>query len=514
MNNEKPRGRSADGWSPKQKRLAGIGLLLGASVASLAAGRWYLASQAGPQGMSLPAPDAMEGGSSSITTEASAALPNTLSVAEDRWATHGIVIEPAQSGPFSRTTRLTGKVSLNQDQIAHIYPMVEGAVDSVTVGLGQSVKANDLLIVIHSREIGQAKLELYQAKLQQEMALVKQRLQSEVASNARGLLSALRENQPITEIENQFRNRPMGDFRERLLASYSSYLKSQADVLRLEGVSDSGAISAKQLLAAQATRNADLATFQARIEQIEYEMATSLLMASQAVKEAETRVAVAATNLRILGCDQADIDSVDPASQGEAISHYPIRAPFDGTVITKDVVLSEQVRPDVMLLSIADLSSVWITADVYEEHVPLLSSLAGKEIQIRNEAWPDRVFAAKIFFTGEIMDEATRTISMRAVAENRERLLKPGMFVSIELPEIDETRVLAVPLAAIQDHDGRQFLFVHVKDDQFERRDVMVGPANGSQIIIRQGLQEGEQIVTQGGFLLKSQLLAGLMGEE
>ncbi|MFN9916822.1 MAG: hypothetical protein ACK53L_29810, partial [Pirellulaceae bacterium] len=90
----------------------------------------------------------------------------------------------------------------------------------------------------------------------------------------------------------------MGDFRERLLASYSSYLKSQADVLRLEGVSNSGAISAKQLLAAQATRNADLATFQARIEQIEYEMATSLLMASQAVKEAETRVAVAATNLR------------------------------------------------------------------------------------------------------------------------------------------------------------------------------------------------------------------------
>jgi cobalt-zinc-cadmium efflux system membrane fusion protein len=74
--------------------------------------------------------------------------------------------------------------------------------------------------------------------------------------------------------------------------------------------------------------------------------------------------------------------------------------------------------------------------------------------------------------------------------------------------------VLAVPLAAIQDHDGRQFLFVHVKDDQFERRDVMVGPANGSQIIIRQGLQEGERIVTQGGFLLKSQLLAGLMGEE
>ena len=140
--------------------------------------------------------------------------------------------------------------------------------------------------------------------------------------------------------------------------------------------------------------------------------------------------------------------------------------------------------------------------------------MAGKEIQIRNEAWPDRVFAAKIFFTGEIMDEATRTISMRAVAENRERLLKPGMFVSIELPEIDETRVLAVPLAAIQDHDGRQFLFVHVKDDQFERRDVMVGPANGSQIIIRQGLQEGERIVTQGGFLLKSQLLAGLMGEE
>ncbi len=440
--------------------------------------------------------------------------PVTITLPESKWKVSGLQIEPVATGRFEETIRLTGKVSLNEDKVAHIYPMVEGSVDKVDVGLGQVVKANDLLVVVHSREIGQAKLDLYQARLQQEMAVVKDKIQQEIATNTRQLLAALRKRESINEIEERFRSRSMGDYRERLLMAYAGYLKSDADVERLEEPTKSGAVAFKQLHAAKSSRNADLAAFQARIEQIEYELKTSLLLSSQSVKEASTRVAVAATSLRILGCDEKEIQTINPEQQGAAISHYFVRAPINGTIISKDVTLKEQIRPQSQIFSIADLSTVWITADIYEKNLPLLASLSGKPVRVFNEAWPDRSFQARIFYTGEIMDEKTRTVAMRAIADNPDHLLKPGMFVNIEFESGSEQELVIVPRSALQEHEGRVFVFVHTGDGEFEKRLIKPGKQNETTAVILEGLKPGERVVLQGGFILKSKMLEDLMGEE
>ncbi|WP_161604597.1 efflux RND transporter periplasmic adaptor subunit [Roseiconus nitratireducens] len=438
----------------------------------------------------------------------------TVSLPRAKWKSAGIQIGKPTEQEFSERIRLTGKISLNEDRISHVYPMVEGTVDRVAISLGEVVEEDQLLTVVHSREVGKAKLELFQARLQSEMAEVKDKLQRELSANTSELLTALREQRDITEIQEQHKDSNMGEYRERLLSAYADYLKSQADVNRLEGISTSGAVSGKQLLAARTRRNAGLATFQARIEQIAYELETSQLETAQAVKEANTRVAVATTNLRILGCEESEIKSIDPMRQGEAISHYSIRAPFRGTVIAKDVTLGEQVRPDKQILTIADLTTVWIKADIYEKDVPLLASLDGTEFQFVSEAWPGKSFTAKVFYTGEIMDEATRTVSMRAVAENGEHLLKPGMFVTIQLPAKSEQVVVQIPAAAVQQHEGKQFVFVHVGDDQFERRDIQVGRSDRDWAVVERGVRGNESVVTGGGFILKSKLLEGLLAEE
>ncbi|MCA9194726.1 MAG: efflux RND transporter periplasmic adaptor subunit [Planctomycetales bacterium] len=441
-------------------------------------------------------------------------VSNIIDFPEDRWPSAGIETVAVVSGPFERLIELTGKIALNQDRVAHIYPMVEGMVDSVEVRLGQQVNEGDLLLVVHSREVGQAKLDLYKSRLMLQMAKVKEQLTHEISENTKSLVDALRQKRGMEEIENEFRSRPMGDYRERLVAAYASYLKSEADALRLEGLVESGAVSAKQMLAAEANRIADLATFQARIEQIEYEMGTSVLLSSQAVKELETQVAVSETNLRILGSEEEELQDIDPAKQGQSISHYPVRAPFDGSVLSKDVVLSEQVRPDVLMLSIADLSTVWVTADIYEEHVPILKALENSTLTIRNEAWPDRQFSATVFYAGEVMEELSRTISMRAIADNQDRLLKPGMFVTVELPEMTHEPVLQIPRAAVQEHDGRSFVFVYMDEGKFQRRDITVGDLNETSVVVTRGLQSGEVVASKGGFVLKSLLLSELMGEE
>lgn len=222
---------------------------------------------------------------------------------------------------------------------------------------------------------------------------------------------------------------------------------------------------------------------------------------------------MAETNLKILGFNDHDLKEIDPSEMVENLAHYPVVAPFDGTVISKDVVLMERVGPERQILTIADLSTVWVSADIYESHLPILSQLKDQKIRLRSEAWPGRQFEATIFYTGDVVQESTRTLSMRAMAENAEGLLKPGMFVSIELPNLSSFEVLQVPLTALQDYEGKTFVFVHADTDQFERRVVETGRRNTTSVEILSGLNEGDKVVTDGGFALKSRMLADLLGE-
>jgi cobalt-zinc-cadmium efflux system membrane fusion protein len=437
-----------------------------------------------------------------------------VSLPQELWKGAKIEVKPALRSDLSHSVRLTGKVGLNEDRVAHIYPMVEGAVESVHVQLGQQVLANDLLVIIHSREVGQAKLELYQARLLLDFAKMKEERTKEVVTNTLDLIAELRQNVPIDAIEEKFRNRPMGENRQKLLSAYTNLYKSQVDFSRLESLGDRSAIPAKQFVSAEALRNADRANFQANLEQIEYDIKNMEFVSSQTVSESVTRVAVAETKLSILGYKREELSNVNPALEDEAISHYPIRAPFDGTVLSKDVALLEFTRPGVQLISIADLSTVWIAADVYEENLPILQALTDKEILVRNEAWPDRTFSAQIFYTGEVMDESSRTIALRATASNSERLLKPGMFVNVELPGAIDKDVLQVPAAAIQEHEGQKFVFVQKTDDLFQRVNVKVGRVGNDGTEVLEGLDENAPVVVSGGFILKSKLLADLMGGE
>lgn len=429
----------------------------------------------------------------------------------EAWEAASLKVAPAEKTSFTDTVELTGKIALNEDRVAHLHPLVEGVVDSVHVHLGQRIKKGELLAVIQSREVGQAKLALYQARLHHAYTVAKHERSQEVAKNTSELITALRKHTPIEAIEEMFRDRPMGEYRQQLLSAYVSLYKSNIDFERLESLSAKGAIAGKQIITAKAARNADRATLQAWLEQIDHDLKNAALLSSQAVREAETQVAVAETNLKILGYEANELATIDPAKEGESIAHYPIRAPFDGTVISKDVVFLERAEPSKQILSVADLSTVWVTADVYEVHLRLLSRLNGKKLTVRSAAWPDRTFEAEIFYTGELMDESSRTIPMRAVADNREGLLKPGMFVNIQLPSDEGVDVLQVPASAIQEHEGQTFVFVQSAGDAFLRRDVRIGRTSETGVEILSGIRAGDPIVIDGGFVLKSRMLAELM---
>jgi cobalt-zinc-cadmium efflux system membrane fusion protein len=113
-----------------------------------------------------------------------------------------------------------------------------------------------------------------------------------------------------------------------------------------------------------------------------------------------------------------------------------------------------------------------------------------------------------------MVDQATRTLSMRAIADNADGMLKPGMFVTVELPLSTDVTYTRVPLAALQQHEGKTFVFVREGEETFRRRDVVLGTRNEEFAEVKEGLKPGEKVVTSGGFALKSRMLAELMGEE
>jgi len=459
-----------------------------------------------------PAPHADTAADEGAATAAAPPPAATVTFPRASWRAAAIDIQPAAVGVLEQATTLTGKITLNEDRVAHIYPLVEGRVAEVDVGLGDAVKKGQPMAIIQSREVGQAMLQLAQDRLQLGFARRKDTWTQSVATNTQAMIQLLRANTPVEEIETQMRNRPLGEYRDKLMTAYIAHATARKNLDRLTPLQDQGIVAARQIFEAEADWTTARATLQSLLEQIEQDARQAGIMSAQAVQELQTRVAVDETALEILGFDRAAIATIDP-QQGEALAHCPIHAPFDGTVISKDVALLEHVGPTNQILGVADLTTVWLTADVYEEHLRLLQRAANQSVTFRSAAWPDRVFAARIFYTGDIVDSETRTVALRAVADNADRMLKPGMFVTVELPAPAQATALQVPLTAIQEHEGRSFVFLHVGDDSFQRRDVKLGRHNAQGVEILAGLAAGDRVVVAGGFALKSQMLADLLAE-
>lgn len=430
------------------------------------------------------------------------------------WEPAEIQIEPVRISSLPQSLNLTGKVTFNEDHVAHLYPMVEGRVDQVHVKFGQRVKKGDTLVTIQSREIGQANLTLYQDRVLRESAKIKNDWNQDVAKNTRALIEAIKANTAINDIEGLFKSKIIGSYREKLLSAYVNLNKAETDLERTKSLADKDVVANKQLLAAEAVYNADRATLQSLLEQLDQEAQYSALLSAQAVREAETRVRIDESNFKILGYSDFLQSDIDLKSSGDTLGYYPVTAPFDGTIISKDVVLMERASPSTQMLTIADLSSVWVSTDIYEQHLPAIESLSDAEVVVRTAVWPDREFKAKVFYTGDMVNEASRTVGMRSVADNSHGLLKPGMFVNIEVPTKVYSDVTQVPLDAVLEHEGKSFVFVYKGDELFEQRMVTLGRHNSKMVEIVSGVKVDEKVVTRGGFSLKSKLLEDLVAGE
>ncbi len=187
-------------------------------------------------------------------------------------------------------------------------------------------------------------------------------------------------------------------------------------------------------------------------------------------------------------------------------------SPVNGIVLEKKAVQGMRFMPGEMLYQIADLSSVWVIADIPEQDIAPIGK--GNRARVKIDAYPDKQFDAAITYVYPTLNPATRTVAVRLELANPHGLLKPAMFAQVEIPVSGKDKVLTVPVSAVIDSGVRQVVLVQTAADHFEPREVRLGKRSGDYAEVLEGVANGEQVVVAANFLIdaESNLKAALGG--
>jgi cobalt-zinc-cadmium efflux system membrane fusion protein len=221
------------------------------------------------------------------------------------------------------------------------------------------------------------------------------------------------------------------------------------------------------------------------------------------IRAQESVVAGLVSRLRRFGIAEAAVGT-------EVIT--TIQAPFAGVVTHVEVAPGEVVDSGHDLFVVADLSRVWVQAEVYEKD--LGSVRLDQFASITLDTYPGERFEGKVTYISDMLDPNTRTARVRCEVPNRDARLKLDMFATIQLPTTFSRMTIAVPMSAVQQVEGRNIVFIRREQTKFEMREVTTGRPVNDVVEIVSGLRNGEAVVTEGSFHLKSIIAGKELGED
>ncbi len=225
------------------------------------------------------------------------------------------------------------------------------------------------------------------------------------------------------------------------------------------------------------------------------------------LRQAQADLEAARTRLLSYG---ADPNSPHQEQPGQVV----LTSPIGGTVVERTVHVGQWVEPGDSVLGIIDLNELWLAGSVYEGDLQHVQE--GQQVVVEIRALPGERFQGEVAYLADRLDTESRTAALRVVMPNIDRRLRPGMFATAQLAaaSTEDRQVVAVPASALQDIEGRPFVFVPDGENSFLVRWVQVGASEGEWAEIIDGVTPEERLVTRGSLLLKTQLLRSTLGED
>ena len=235
----------------------------------------------------------------------------------------------------------------------------------------------------------------------------------------------------------------------------------------------------------------------------------------RAVEEAEGSLHVAVADMQAAQTRLTTfgISASGPPPENPAL--VELTSPIAGSVVRREAHVGQWVEPSETVVDVIDLRELWVRASVHERQVRFVRT--GQLARVAVRAFPGEVFEGVVSQVSGTLDERTRAAGVRIVLSNPEHKLRPGMFANAHILGAEAggpRRLLTVPWAAIQQVDGRSSVFVNAGEGSFELRRVHTGDRAGDLVEVLGGLEAGEEVVGEGSFLLKGQLLRSTLGED
>ena len=225
---------------------------------------------------------------------------------------------------------------------------------------------------------------------------------------------------------------------------------------------------------------------------------------ADAVSGSDSLLLATRDRLRLWDVTDAQISKLEESNKAERT--MTLYSPINGFVVTRNAYQQSYVTPETNLYEISDLSTVWVSVDIYEYEAPFVH--IGQAASMQLSYFPGKNYTGRVAYVYPMLDPKTRTIKVRIEFPNPRYTLKPDMYADVQLT-IDYGMQLVVPSEAVLNSGTKQVVFVAKPEGYFEPREIKVGDQYDGQYAVLAGLKQGEKIVASGNFLIDSESRLG-----
>ena len=406
-----------------------------------------------------------------------------------------------------------GRIEYNATRHVQVKSPFDGLIRRIDVKVGDRVTEGQVMAIVESPELGERRADVFQRETDFERATNEHDWWHNIQANVDDLVARLKRPQDLmpldgeetSQLEKDFSDKPLGDYRQQILAAYSRMRLDLKLSTNVKLAAASGAVPGRTKLELDSARDTSRAKFLSVCEQATFDVKQTHIKAESAMKDAERRLAVARQRLGLF-VGQPQEAKLD-ANEESSLSIWPVKAPFTATVEEVLMAPRERIQSAEGLFQLADVSRLWVQADIREKDWSALSISPGKTITVQTPALQGKSLDATVAYVGRAVTLETRAIPLTADIDNREGLLRPGMFVRVLIPDGEPRECLVVPQSSIATNEGRTFVFVETGPREYHPRDVKTGLSVEPWVEVTSGIEPSERIVATGATLLKAELL-------
>lgn len=430
---------------------------------------------------------------------------NQITLPPQKLAAANLVSVTIEEAEFQAHKAIPGSVNYDSTKKVEIRATVNSTVKETLVKPNQRIEKGEPMLVLTSPEIGAAKNDISRCEASVNLLTQQYRWIEATHASIDELLTMLQTSPSSQQIKAKFENKKLGEHRDEILTAYAELSLARQLSLRTDSLISQGAISGKEGRQRSSALDVASAKFNAIAEEMTFQTTQQLTQAIANLEAEKKRLAICEAELSaMLGSNS---DAAPESIQTMSPSEFVFSAPQRGQVVNLQAVQSARFAPGEVMAEIADTSDVWIEAQVSQRDWHSVSLQSKQELTVRIPGLPAEKFTATVKHIDAAVSKETMAIPLVAELNNPDGKFRPGMAVWVEVPVSKNRRALVVPEGAVQRNEQNAFVFVQTNVDSFEKRDVVIGEEADGVIEITSGIESGDQVVVEGAFFLKSEML-------